>query len=89
MSENAELRILVDYLQRQRFRKSSEAYTGMQSLFADGKAVDSAVPEAEPISPNKPRTSNGGKPVRNALPSDMPREVIRHELPADQRQCAL
>lgn len=88
MSENAELRILVDYLQKQRFRKSSEAYTGMQSLFADGKVVESELPEAEPISPNKPRASNGGRPVRNILPSDMPREVIRHELPVDQRQCA-
>lgn len=85
-SETAQLRRLVEYLQKKAFRRSSETYTGMQPLFADGKP-ESDPPEVEPE--KRTRSSNdGGKPVRKPLPEDTPREVIRHELPEDLLKCS-
>lgn len=83
-----ELQRLVDYLQTKPFRRSAETYEGMTPLITE--AGDTAE-EPEDQEPPPPRTRveahDRKKPVRKALPDEMPREVVRHELPESERRC--
>lgn len=86
--EIAELRRLVEYLQKKPFRSSTETYEGMTPLIAEGaESVDEPVDREPP----PPRTRVGAHdrkvPVRRALPDDMPREVVRYELPEGEQRC--
>lgn len=85
-SENAELRLLVEYLQKKSFRRTSEAYVGMQPLFVADK-VESSIPETEPAKSPRPKSEGDKKPVRKALPADMPRHAIQHVLSDGQLKC--
>jgi transposase len=82
-----ELELLVDYLRKKPFRPSSEALHCMIPLFDEAETSASETPK--PSGPrikvgSHDRSSSGG---RKPLSEDLPREVVRHELAADERAC--
>ena len=71
--------------QQKQFGSSSETYPGQGQLFneAEELAVDVAEPEKEAISYTR------NKPKRKPLPSDLPREVIVHDIDDADKVCGL
>lgn len=69
--------------QQKQFGKSAEGHPGQGELFneAEELAVDVEMPEQETIS----YTCN--KPKRKPLPEDLPREVIIHDTPDEDKVC--
>jgi len=68
--------------QHKQFGNSSEVSPDQQSLFNEAEAL------AENISPEKEHVSaTRQQPKRKALPRDLPREVIVHELPEEDKHC--
>jgi hypothetical protein len=68
--------------QKNRFGRSSEAHPGQEDLFNEAEAeVEAAEPETEDISYSRK------KPSRKKLPTDLPREVIVHDIPEADKIC--
>jgi transposase len=80
-----ELEHLVDHLQKKPYRPSSESYDGMASLFDEAESAT----KAEESAPRKSKVGQHERrvPARRPLPEDLPREVIRHELPEGEQVC--
>lgn len=83
-----ELELLVDYLRRKPFRPASEALAGMTALFdeaeVDGATSGEETPPKKKVGGYERRTPCGRRP----LPPELPRKVVRHELPEGERACA-
>lgn len=70
--------------QHKQFGQSSEVSPDQQSLFNEAEALaEETRPEKESARATRQKT----KPKRKALPRDLPREVIVHELPEDDKHC--
>lgn len=84
-----ELEVLVDYLRRKPFKASSEQLATMVSLFDEAEADEASATteEAGKAKRSKVAAHEREIPVRRALPADLPREVVRHELAPNERQC--
>ena len=69
--------------QQKQFGKSSEVDDGQGDLFNEAEALlDEAIEsEVQAISYTR------NKPKRKLLPKDLPREVIVHDIPEDEKQC--
>jgi transposase len=101
LAEKAVLQEQINLLLHKRFGANSEKYRAEQAdLFneaeayaeecseaemesADSAAVEAPVETAAASEPTAPR-----KPGRKALPAELPRVEIVHDLPEDQRYCA-
>jgi transposase len=83
-----ELEVLVDYLRRKPFKPSTEQLAAMVPLF-DEAEKDGAAVAPGPVNSRRTKVTSHEReiPTRKALPVDLPREVVRHELPASERQC--
>jgi len=68
--------------QHKQFGKSSEVSPDQQSLFNEAEALAEETP---PVKESINATRQ--QPKRKALPRDLPREVIVHELPAEDIHC--
>ena len=69
--------------QQKQFGKSTEGHPGQGELFneAEELAADVETPEQEAISYTR------NKPKRKPLPEDLPREVIVHDIPDEDKVC--
>lgn len=92
--ENAQLkqqylRVLEQFklAQQRRFARSSESNVlQMEMQFDEAEAV---IPEELPQEHNTITvTYTRNKPKRRTLPADLPREVIEHDIPEHDKQCA-
>ena len=78
---------------QKRFSSSSEANPKQLDLFNEAEAAEEVVSESEEI-PEAEQTitvaehTRKQKPKRVALPEDLPREVIVHDITDAQKQCA-
>jgi hypothetical protein len=70
--------------QQKRFGASSEGHPGQGELFNEAEELVSEVtePEQETISYTR------NKPKRNLLPTDLPREVVVHDIDDADKVCA-
>jgi len=102
-AQNAVLQEQIHLLLHKRFGANSEKYHAEQSdLFneaevyaeesgeAEASAIDveSAVPEAQAETAVASEQPAPHKPGRKALPAELPRVEIVHDLPEDQRHCS-
>lgn len=94
LEENAQLkqqylRVLEQFklAQQRRFARSSESNVlQMELQFDEAEAV---TPEEMPQEDNTITvTYTRSKPKRRTLPADLPREVIEHDIPEHDKQCA-
>ena len=94
LEENAQLkqqylRVLEQFklAQQRRFGRSSESNVlQMEMQFDEAEAV---TPEELPQEDNTITvTYTRSKPKRRTLPADLPREVIEHDIPEQDKQCA-
>ena len=69
--------------QHKQFGKSTEGHPGQGELFNEAEELVAEVetPEQEAISYTR------NKPKRKPLPKDLPREVIVHDIPEDEKVC--
>lgn len=68
--------------QQKQFGKSSEGFTGQGELFNEAEEiVDNAQEDKQDISYTR------NKPKRKALPKDLPREQIIHDIPEEEKHC--
>ena len=68
--------------QQRMFGTKNEAYPGQGELFDESDSVEEvSSPEQENISYTR------NKPTRQALPKDLPREVVVHDLSAEDKSC--
>jgi len=72
-------------LKNKRFGKSSEKQEGQLELFNEAEVIADA-PVETPVE-KETITYTRKKPTRAPLPKDLPREVIRHELPKAEQVC--
>lgn len=94
LEENAQLkqqylRVLEQFklAQQRRFARSSESNVlQMELQFDEAEAV---IPEEMPQEVNTIAVSyTRSKPKRRTLPADLPREIIEHDVPEHDKQCA-
>ena len=75
-------------LKNKRFGKSSEKQDGQLELFNEAEVISDEQESLEDKTEKETITYTRNKPGRKALPKDLPREVIRHELPESEQVCA-
>lgn len=83
------LRVLEQFklAQQRRFARSSESNILQMELQFD--EADAVVPEELPQEDNTITvTYKRNKPKRSSLPADLPREVIEHDVPEQEKHCA-
>lgn len=78
-----ELSQQVEQLRRARFGRSSEQLDAQGTLFPEALAVPLPPPEPTETVSFQRKVSKG----RPALPKDLPRQRVEHELPSDERVC--
>lgn len=85
-----ELELLVDFLRKKPYRSSSEQYQFLVSLFDEAETADIDAATPKPAEDPKSRVDGYERnaPKRTPLPEALPREIIRHDLPEDQRSCS-
>lgn len=87
--ENRLLREEIRLLRHKRFAPSAETISpGQGSIFNESEALaDAPKPAEEPEAATPVAGHTRNKPKRQPIPEDLPRNVIRIELPEEQRQC--
>ena len=71
--------------QHQKFAASSERFEGQESLFNEPEALveeTGAEPETQTVESHQRK-----KPVRKALPDDLPRDIVQLDIPEEEKQC--
>jgi len=71
--------------QQKRFGTSSEGHPGQGELFNEAEA-ELEQPEPEPK--DEPITPRRKQPKRKPLPKELPREVVVHDIPEEDKVCA-
>jgi len=72
--------------QHKQYGKSSEGYPGQGELFNEAEEL-AAETDAEEAAETEQISYERKKPVRKALPKDLPREVIVHDIAQEDKQC--
>ncbi|MBF0266241.1 MAG: IS66 family transposase [Gammaproteobacteria bacterium] len=93
---NSKLQAKVNWFEEQyrlaqlkRFGRSSEKHDGQIELFNEAEVIaDEDNAQADDLSERQTITYTWKKPGRKPLPKDLPREVIRHELPESEQVCS-
>jgi transposase len=73
--------------QHKRFGTSSEKYPDQLELFNEAESILDALPQEDKGELEETVTYQRKKPGRKPLSKHIPREVVRHELPAAERVC--
>jgi transposase len=73
--------------QHRRFGSSSERYPEQAELFNEAESILDALPQEDKGELEETVTYPRNKPGRKSLSKHIPREVVRHELPAAERIC--
>jgi len=94
--KNSKLQAKVNWFEEQyrlaqlkRFGRSSEKHDGQIELFNEAEVIaDEESAPADDVCETQTITYTRKKPGRKPLPKDLPREVIRHELPKAEQICS-
>jgi transposase len=87
--DNDLLKLKVDQLLQRVFGRSSEKLgAGQLDLLGDTPAEIEDVPDDEATHKTPPRRRRKARGGRKALPKDLPRERVVHEMPEEERACA-
>jgi hypothetical protein len=74
-------------LKNKRFGQSSEKQDGQMNLFNEAELILDEMDNSADEENKETITYTRNKPGRKPLPKDLPREIIRHELPESEQVC--